>query len=131
MTGKIIYWVSTALFLSIYLVSTFAYITDTAGSQDSYVAIGYPAYLVPVMMIIKPLGVLAVLVRKPVWLAQLAYAGFFYHLLLAGSAHIAAGLPGVEIAVALFVLMLLSYFTQNVGRAEKAAYVPDWFNRFA
>ncbi|MBJ6986815.1 MULTISPECIES: DoxX family protein [unclassified Devosia] len=131
MVGKIIYWVSTAMFLAIYLVSTFAYITDTAGAQAGYVAIGYPAYLVPLMMIVKPLGVLAVLVRKPVWLAQLAYAGFFYHLLIAASAHISAGIPGVEIAVALFVLMLLSYFTQNVARAEKAAYVPDWFNRFA
>lgn len=131
MTGKIIYWVSTVMFLAVYLVSTVAYITDTAGAQAGYVAIGYPAYLVPVMMIVKPLGVLAVVVRKPVWLAQLAYAGFFYHLLIAGSAHISSGLPGIEIAVALFVLMLLSYFTQNVARAEKAAYVPDWFNRFA
>ena len=41
--------------------------------------------------IAKLLGVAAVLSNVSLFLKNLAYAGFFYHLLLALSAHVAAG----------------------------------------
>jgi len=131
MVARIVYWVSTVLFTAVYAFSVYTYITNPAGSAEQYVGIGYPAYLVQMMIFVKIAGILAVLVRKPVWLAQLAYAGFFYHLILAASAHIAAGIPGVEMAIVLFVLVILSWLSQNAARGEPAAYVPNWFDRWA
>lgn len=131
MIAKVVYWVSTILFVALYAFSVYNYISDPAGSAAGYAAVGYPAYLVSMMIFVKLAGILAVLVRRPVWLAQLAYAGFFYHLLLAASAHIASGIPGVEIAIVLLVLVILSWLSQNAARGPGAAYVPNWFDRFA
>lgn len=130
MPAKIAYWVSTALFCAFYAFSVFLYVSDPAGSAAGYAGVGYPAYLVTMMIFVKSAGILAVLVRRPVWLAQLAYAGFFYHLLLAFSAHIAAGVPGFEMAIILFVLVIISWLTQNAARSPDAAYVPNWASRF-
>lgn len=130
MIVRIAYWVSTAAFLAVYAFSVFNYISAPADSVAQYQGVGYPGYLVTVMIYVKIAGILAVLVRRPVWLAQLAYAGFFYHLLLAASAHIASGVPGVEIALILLVLMLVSWATQNVARTPDAAYVPGWARDF-
>lgn len=131
MVAKIVYWVSTLLFVALYAFSVYNYISDPVASAAQYEGIGYPAYLVQVMIFVKLAGIAAVLVRRPVGLAQLAYAGFFYHLLLAASAHIAAGIPGVEIAIVALLLVLLSWLSQNAARGPGAAYVPNWFDRFA
>lgn len=131
MIVRIVYWASTVLFLAFYAFSVFNYITMPAESAAGYAAVGYPGHLVSIMIYVKIAGILAVLVRRPVWLAQLAYAGFFYHLLLAISAHISSGVPGFEIGAILLVLMLLSWATQNAARTPDAAYVPDWAKNFA
>lgn len=131
MVAKVVYWISTILFVALYAFSVYNYISNPAGSAAQYAAVGYPAYLVQMMIFVKSAGILAVLVRKPVGLAQLAYAGFFYHLLLAASAHIAAGIPGVEIAIVALVFVILSWLSQNAARGERAAYVPNWFDRWA
>ena len=131
MVARIVYWISTLAFCAIYAVSVYSYITDPAGAAAGYEGVGYPAYLVSMMIFVKLAGILAVLVRWPVGLAQLAYAGFFYHLILAFSAHIAAGVPGFEIAIVLFVCVILSWLSQNAARGPGAAYVPNWFDRFA
>lgn len=131
MVAKVIYWISTIGFCAVYGLSVFSYISDPVASAAGYAGVGYPAYLVTMMIFVKTAGILAVLVRRPVWLAQLAYAGFFYHLILAFSAHIAAGVPGFEIAIVLFVLVILSWLSQNAARGPGAAYVPNWFDRWA
>lgn len=131
MPVKIAYWVSTALFCAFYLFSVVTYVGDVAGSAALYESLGYPGYLVQVMIVVKAAGVLAVLVRRPVGLAQLAYAGFFYHLLLAFGAHIGAGDPNFAPALVLLVLVIVSWLSQNGARTPKAAYVPAWLDRWA
>ena len=131
MVAKVVYWLATLGFCAVYGMSVYTYITDPAGAAAGYAGVGYPAYLVTMMIYVKTAGILAVLVRRPIWLAQLAYAGFFYHLILAFSAHIAAGVPGFEIAIVLFVLVILSWLSQNAARGGNAAYVPGWFDRWA
>lgn len=131
MVAKVVYWVSTVAFCAAYAMSVFTYVSDLDASAAGYAAVGYPAYLVQLMIVVKAAGILAVLVRKPVWLAQLAYAGFFYHLLLALSAHLAAGIPGFELAIVLLVLVIVSWLSQNAARRQDAAYVPNWFDRWA
>lgn len=130
MIAKIIYWISTLAFSAVYAFSAYNYASDPVTSAAGYAAVGYPAYLVQVMTFVKVAGLLAVIVRRPVGLAQLAYAGFFYHLLLAFSAHIASGVPGFEISVVLLVLVILSWLSQNAARGPDAAYVPAWFDRW-
>lgn len=131
MVAKVIYWISTILFVALYAFSVYNYITDPLISGEQYASMNYPPYLVRVMIVVKLAGIAAVLVRRPVGLAQLAYAGFFYHLLLAASAHIASGFPGVEVAIIALVLVILSWLSQNAARGPGAAYVPNWFDRFA
>lgn len=130
MFAKIIYWVSTVAVCAIYVVSVISYIADPAGAAAGYQGVGYPAYLVQMMIFVKTAGVLALLVRRPVALTQLAYAGFFYHLILAFSAHVTSGVPGFEVALVLLVLLIVSWLSQNAARGEQAAYVPTWFDRW-
>lgn len=131
MVAKIVYWISTLAFCALYAFSVYNYISNPVGSAEQYAAVGYPAYLVQMMIFVKIAGILSVLVRWPVGLTQLAYAGFFYHLILAFSAHIASGIPGFEIAIVALICVILSWLSQNAARGPGAAYVPNWFDRFA
>ena len=120
---KILYYVTTLAFTGFYLFSVFGYITQHDFWASEYVRLGYPAYLIPIMSVVKPLGVLAVWVRRPLWLAQLAYAGFFYHLLLAANAHYQLGETAALLALGLVVCVIVSFLTQNAARTP--AFRPE------
>lgn len=115
--AKIAYWISTVLICLLYLSSTGFYLSDYAGTQAAFTAFGFPAYIVPLLIVVKPLAVLAILVRRPAWLSDLAYAGMLYHLPLAMSAHLNVGDGGWPAALIALALMLVSFFTQNAARA--------------
>ncbi len=119
---KYLYYIATILFTGFYAHSVYGYATEPQVWAGEYEKVGFPAYLVSVMLVVKALGVLAVWVRRPVWLAQLAYAGFFYHTLLAAMADLAIGSPVAAIAGVLFVLVVISWATQNYARSPAAAY---------
>ena len=72
---------------------------DYPWAQESFVHLGYPIYIIYPLEIAKLLGVAAILSNRSSFLKNLAYAGFFYHLLLALSAHMAAG-DGPEMMIA-------------------------------
>lgn len=124
MPTRIAYYVCTVLFTGFYLFSVYGYLTQNQFWADEYVRLGYPAYLVTIMTVVKPLGVLAIWVRRPVWLAQLAYAGFFYHTLLAANAHFQLGESAGLIALVLLALVIGSWATQNAARKDAAPYAP-------
>ena len=84
--------------------------------------LGYPVYLTYLLPVVKVLGPLAILTRYSVALSDLAYAGMFYHLLLALSAHLTSGVPGWQPSVAMFALLLISFFTQNAARKVQSPY---------
>lgn len=113
---KYVYYIATAVFTGFYLFSVYGYLTQHDFWASEYARLGYPAYLIGIMSVVKPLGVLAVWVRKPVWLAQLAYAGFFYHLLLAANAHFQLGEANALLALGLLICVLASFLTQNEAR---------------
>ena len=69
---------------------------------------GYPTYIIVPLEIAKLLGVAAVLSNVSPFLKNLAYAGFFYHLLLALSAHVAAGDGPAEMSGAVLGLVFLA-----------------------
>lgn len=125
MARKYTYWISTALVCLLYLASATFYATQGEKVRQAFDALGYPGYLVPLLITVKILAVAAILSRARVGLSDLAYAGMFYHLLLALSAHIHAGdYAGAPPAAVGFVLLVVSFLTQNAARAKKSPYAP-------
>lgn len=58
-------------------------------------------------------------------LRSVAYAGMFYHLLLAFSAHVNAGDGGFVPAVLGLCVLVASFLTQNAARATQSPYPPS------
>jgi len=119
------YWISTVLLSLLYLTSAAVYITKREWVRQALTDLGYPSYLVPVLIVVKLLAVAAILSRVSVTLSDLAYAGMFYHLLLAASAHIGVRKPGGALpAVVGLVLLGASFATQNAVREMWSPYAP-------
>ena len=117
------YWISTGLLTLLYLSSAFMYLTKGKWVRQALADLGYPAYLVPLMIIVKVLGPAAILSRLTVGLSDLAYAGIFFHLLLAGWAHVAVRKPGEALPAAVGLSLLISSFvTQNAARGIPSPY---------
>lgn len=111
------YWVSTSLLSLLYLTSAYIYVAKGDWVRQILAGLGYPAYLVPVMIGVKVLGVAAILSRVSVALSDLAYAGIFYHLLLSGLAHLGVRKPGGAMPAAIgLALLAASFVTQNAAR---------------
>lgn len=126
MARKYTYWVSTTLLSLLYLASATLYATQGDAVRQALSGLGYPGYLVPVLIAVKLLAVAAILSRVSVALSDLAYAGMFYHLLLAISAHVNAGDPSGAVPGAVgLALLILSFLTQNAARATRSPYAPS------
>lgn len=125
MTGpKLLYWASTLLLSLLYLAAAAFYLTSLKTVQQGFIAFGFPAWLVPLLIVAKIAAPAAILTRLSVRLSDLAYAGMFYHLLLAISAHHYAGDGGFLPALLLLVLLLTSFLTQNTARRVPSPNVP-------
>lgn len=117
LTASTVYWISTALLSLLYLSSATLYLLKTAWVRTQLSALGYPGYLVPLLIVLKVLAVVAVLSRINTPLSDLAYAGMFFHLLLAAIAHAGAGKPKDALPAVIGVILLVASFaTQNVAR---------------
>jgi hypothetical protein len=124
MSSIYVYWISTALLSLLYLSSALMYAAKGNWVRQILMGLGYPAYLVPVMIVVKVLGPVAILSRFSVALSDLAYAGIFYHLLLSGLAHLGVRKPSSALpAVVGLVLLAASFATQNAAREVPSPYV--------
>lgn len=119
-----IYWISTTLLAFLYLSSAFLYVTKGAWVRKTLAELNYPApYLVPLMIVVKVLGPVAILSRVSLPLSDLAYAGIFFHLLLSGSAHLGVRkFKGAIPAAIGLVLLAASFATQNAARDTPSPY---------
>ncbi|MHC2626993.1 hypothetical protein ACVIW2_009025 [Bradyrhizobium huanghuaihaiense] len=132
MTPIYIYWISTALLSLLYLTSAFMYLTKGDWVRKALGELGYPSHLVPLLITAKILGTAAILLRFNVALSDLAYAGMFYHLLLAFLAHIADRKPSAAMpAVVGLILMATSFVTQNAARQVPSPYLQEAANMVA
>jgi len=123
MAATYAYWISTVLVSLLYLTSAVTYVTKGAWVRQILSELGYPAYLVPVMIAVKLLGVAAILSRFSVALSDLAYAGIFYHLLLSGLAHLGVRKPSGAFPAAVgLALLAASFLTQNAAREVPSPY---------
>lgn len=123
MAATYTYWISTALLSVLYLTSAITYMTKGVWVRQILSELGYPAYLVPVMIAVKVLGVAAILSRFNVALSDLAYAGMFYHLMLSGLAHLGVRKPSGSLPAAVgLALLAASFLTQNADREVPSPY---------
>jgi len=125
MNGNLLYWISTALLSALYLASATMYIAKSEWVRQALADMNYPRYLVPILAAVKLMAVAAVLSRLSVALSDLAYVGMFYHLLLAGVAHLGVRKPGAAVPAAVgLVLLVASFTTQNGARELPSPYAP-------
>jgi hypothetical protein len=123
MAAIFVYWISTALLTLLYVTSAITYVTKGGWVRQILSELGYPAYLVPVMIAVKVLGVGAILSRFSVALSDLAYAGMFYHLLLSGLAYLGVWKPRGALPAAVgLALLAASFLTQNAAREAPSPY---------
>jgi len=123
--GMIAHWISTALLCLIYTSGAVIYIIQRPLIEQGFASFGYPSYLVTVLIGAKIAAPLAILTRLSVRLSDLAYAGMFFHLLLAISAHLSIGDMGFIPAIVALGLLVLSFLTQNQGRKVASPNVPS------
>jgi len=118
-----IYWISTTLLSLLYLASATMYLVKRDWVRQALADLGYPAYLVPILIAVKILAVGAIPLRINVPLSDLAYAGMLYHLLLSALAHINVRKPrGALPAAICLVLLVASFLTQNAARDVSSPY---------
>jgi len=125
--GKIAYWISTALLCLLYAAGATMYLAQRPMVEEGFAYFGYPAYLINLLIAAKIAAPLALLTRVSVRLSDLAYAGMFYHLLLAISAHLNAGDGGFAPAIIALGLLVVSFLSQNAGRKVASPNVPSVF----
>lgn len=117
------YWISTVLLSALYLSSATMYLAKSDFARQAFAALGYPAYLVSILPFVKILGVIAILSRRSIFLSDLAYAGMFFHLLLALSAHLNAHDGGFVPALIGLIMLVVSFVTQNKARPKTSPYL--------
>jgi hypothetical protein len=91
MKSKLLYWIPTALLCGLMLLSASMYIMKYDYISSYFPQLGFPAYLVYPLAIVKILAVIALLSNKSKFLSEWAYAGIFFDVVLAASAHLNEG----------------------------------------
>jgi len=107
---RIAYWISTALMCGLFLFSAGMYFMNTEMIQNYFVQLGFPSWIVIPLAIAKVLGVIAVLSNINPLLREWAYAGFFFDVILAATAHTIAGDGAGMLSYGGILLVVLSRF---------------------
>jgi len=111
-----LYWVFTGLLAALMAGSASRQVFDYAWAVESFARLGYPAWLIHPLSVAKLLGVAAVVTGVSPFLKNLAYAGFFYHLSLALSFHVAVGDgPDMMVGAAAGLALLAGSFHLDRG----------------
>ena len=108
---KVIYWVAT-IWLALGMTS--AGVIQLIQLQEEVViieALGYPVYILPLLGVLKLLGVVVLLLPKLPLLKEWAYAGFFFNMLGALYSHIMMSAEAMELfgPTLLIILLILSW----------------------
>lgn len=104
-----IYRITTGLFTIMLGMGAIMYFAKHDMVAEMFTSLGYPTYIIYPLAIAKVLGLVAILSKVSDRLADLAYAGFFYELILAASAHLAVGDGGFPAPLVALALAISSY----------------------
>ncbi len=119
-TNKLIYWISTGLLCLLMLFSAGMYLFNHDMIIQAFTSLGFPTYIIYPLAIAKILAVIAILSRKSTFLKEWAYAGIFFDVILAFSAHIMAGDGAWMAALVGIVLVVVSRFFDGRAFGNKA-----------
>ena len=112
--AKIIFWVSTILFVAFMLFSGVMEIINNADSQKLMTSLGYPNYLSPFLGVTKILGALVIIIPGFPKLKEWAYAGFVIDFVGAGYSFAKTNQPqGVYFLVIMLIVVFVSYFSYH------------------
>jgi len=109
-TVKIIFWIVTGLMSAMLLMGVSMYILKTDEMKLQFLGLGFPPFLIYILMVAKPLGLIAIWTNKVKTLTEWAYAGLTFNLLLAVTAHVNVGDGEQFGALMVLILLAISYF---------------------
>jgi len=116
---RVLYWIFTGLLTAQMLGTAGMQLFNPDMGREGFIRLGYPTYILYPLALAKLLGLAAVLSNRSYLLKNLAYAGFLYLLLLAVTAHLAAGEGPETIPAALALVWLAGSF--HFGRKVRRA----------
>jgi uncharacterized membrane protein YphA (DoxX/SURF4 family) len=126
-TRAVAYWSATLLTAFSFVTGGTAYLTQGAAVAQGLGALGYPAYLVPLLGVWKVLGGLAILVPRFPRLKEWAYAGIVFDLTGATFSHLAMGDAASTALTPLVVLAIAaaSWALRPASRRTASAVKPS------
>lgn len=89
--SPLLYWTVTGMFVAVFGYAAVWALVDPVGTRADTLGLGYPGWTVYPLAIAKLCGLAVILSRRFRALTWLAFAGFFYDVVLALGAHIALG----------------------------------------
>ncbi len=113
---KIIFYIATSVLTLIMCYSVFNYITNYEVIAGYFEILKYPTYLVYPLATAKVLGLIAIWGNFSKPLKEWAYAGFFFDVTLAFTAHIVAKDGAETFALVAFIALMISYFLGKIVR---------------
>ena len=119
-TTRALYWLVTIPLAAMMLFAAFNYFFKHELIAGVFHGLGYPRYIIYPLAVAKLLGVAALLAGYSKTLKEWAYAGFFFNLILATSAHLNAGDGQWAPAVICLILLIASYvFDKKLTHDER------------
>lgn len=106
---KFIYWGATGVMCLVFLLSAGMYLFAYDRASGFFTNLGFPTWLIYPLAVLKILGVTAILTKKSDLLKQLAYAGFFFDVVLALSAHLVANDGAAILSVIALTATIVSW----------------------
>lgn len=107
---KIGYYLATGVLTAIMIYSVQMYLRNPEVIAGYFESVNYPGYLVYPLAIAKVLGLIAIWGNFSKSLKEWAYAGFFFDVTLAFTAHIIAKDGEQMFAIIAFIALIISYF---------------------
>lgn len=120
-SDKIIYYIATGLFCALMLMSAGMYFFKNPDITLAFQSLGFPVYLIYPLAIAKILGVIAIATRISPFLKYFAYAGFFFNVVLAASAHLNVEDGSHFLPLVGLLFLITSYIFERRAFAAKAA----------
>jgi hypothetical protein len=113
---KIIYYIATGVLSAIMIYSIQMYLRNPEVIADYFESVNYPRYLLYPLAAAKFLGLIAIWGNFSKWLKEWAYAGFFFDVTLAFTAHMVAKDGGELFSIIAFIALMISYFLGKTVR---------------
>jgi len=107
---KVVYYIATGVLTVIMIYSVQMYLRNPEAIAGYFESVNYPGYLVYPLATAKILGLIAIWGNFSKWLKEWAYAGFFFDITLAFTAHTVAKDGGGTFAIVAFIALMISYF---------------------